>query len=120
MTMLQNSLINEFIVSADDNGFVPLKIFAQKALKRSANDISTFFDPESRFYQDYQQTVILNVKHNVVFTRRYKKNGSLRDRVCDGGVHQDDLLTFITQAQIAIDNNTKKFNEAYKNYYESK
>ncbi|WP_140918525.1 P-loop NTPase family protein [Limnobaculum xujianqingii] len=120
MTMIQNSLMNEFILSADDDGFIPLKVFAQKALKRSANDINTFFDPESRFYQQYLQTVILNVKHNVVFTQRYKKDGSPGARVCEGGVHKDDLLIFILQAQIAIENNTKKFDEVYRDYYELK
>lgn len=112
-----NTLVQEFIVSADDNGFVPLKAFAQKTLKRSANDISTFFDLESRFYSRYQQTIIHNIKHNVVFIKRYKKDGSLRARVCEGGVHQDDLLTFITRAKNEIEENEKRFDAAYKNYY---
>lgn len=117
MPEVPNILMQEFIALADDDGFVPLKVFAQKALKRSANDINTFFDSEGRFYGRYQQTIIHNIKHSVVFTKCYKRDGSFRDRICEGGVHRDDLLTFIIRAKNEIEENEKRFDVAYKNYY---
>lgn len=120
MIKIPSSLLSEFISAVDDEGFVPLKVFSQKMLKRSVNEASTFFDPKGRFYDRYQKTVTHNIRHNVTFTNHFKKNGSLRNRSCEGGVHKDDLVTFIKQAQEAIEENTRNFDAAYKKYYEIK
>lgn len=79
-----------------------------------------FFDPESRFYERYKRTVITGIRHNVVFTNKYKKNGMLRSRNSEGGVHKSDLGKFILAARKSIEEQQKKFDELAQSYLKQK
>lgn len=120
MLNTEGTLLDEIMSQADEAGFIPLKVFSRKLLKRTPNEINTFFDPDSRFYEEYQRTVVCNVRHNVTIKKTYTSSGILRKEVTTGGIYKDDLLTFLIQALKKIDENNQLFDQACINYWSSK
>ena len=120
MLNTEGTLLEEIMSQADEAGFIPLKVFSRKLLKRTPNEINTFFDPNSRFYDEYQRTVICNVRHNVTIKKTYTSTGLLQKEVTTGGIYKDDLLTFLAQALKKIDEHDQLFDQACANYWSSK
>ncbi|WP_336285636.1 hypothetical protein [Citrobacter arsenatis] len=116
----EGALLDEIMSQADEAGFIPLMVFSRKLLKRTPNEINTFFDPDSRFYEEYQRTVVCNIRHNVTIKKTYTSTGILRKQVTTGGIYKDDLLTFLIQALKKIDENNQLFDQACINYWSSK
>lgn len=81
MLNLEGTLLDEIMSQADEAGFIPLKVFSRKILKRTPNEINTFFDPDSRFYEEYQRTVICNVRHNVTIKKPTPAMGSYEKKL---------------------------------------
>lgn len=48
-------MLNEILTQADEVEIIPLKAFSRKLLKRTVNEINTFFDPDNRFREEYQK-----------------------------------------------------------------
>lgn len=111
--------IEELAVHTNADGFVDLRFFAQKIFKLSANDLSTFFDYEGRFYPNYEKH-IKNIKHNVTFTAKYTKDGRFNGRIVSGGVHIQDLSIFIKIATLLINRNSEELEKGYQQYRQSK
>ena len=80
MLNIEGTLLDELMSQADEAGFIPLKVFSRKILKRTPNEINTFFDPDSRFYEEYQRTVICNVRHNVTIKKNLHQQWDLTKR----------------------------------------
>lgn len=76
----EGALLDEIMSQADEAGFIPLMVFSRKLLKRTPNEINTFFDPDSRFYEEHQRTVVCNIRHNVTIKKPTPALGSYENK----------------------------------------
>lgn len=115
--------IQDFISQADENGFVELKIFCNKVFRLNAAAIAASFDEDDRFYND-ERTIKArkNIRHNITFQVKPLKriNPNTPEittfKVHKGGIYKDDLEKFIEQIKISIEENSRLFDEVYKEY----
>lgn len=102
----------ENFFQASEDGFVPLTSFSSEIFELSADDLRSFFDPEDRLYNKYEN-VRQDLRHNVLYT---KNNNGVA--VCVGGIFHEDFSEFIRRTRLAIHANDQRFDQAIQEWRE--
>lgn len=102
----------EKFFQASEDGFVPLTLFSYEIFDLSADDLRSFFDPEDRLYNKYEN-VRQGLRHNVHYT---KNNNCVA--ACVGGIFYEDFSEFIRRTRLAIHANDQTFDQAIQEWRE--
>lgn len=125
--MSKNYDITEFVEQADENGYVPLKVFSSKVFRLNENAIvSSFFElvnPDlyiKNEVKDIQENIRNNIELVEITKKRRGTSETYQVKTIQGGIHKDDLELFIKKAKRAIAINSGKLVESYKEHLKQK
>ncbi len=124
--MSKNYNIIEFIEQADENGYVPLKIFCNKVFRLNENAVASFFEPVNQdlYIKNEVEDIQKNIRNTIQFVEVTKKRrGSAETyqvKIIQGGIYKDDLENFIEKVKKAIAINSEKLIEIYDDHFKTK
>lgn len=119
--------IQDFINLADENGYIPLKVFCNKVFRLNEYAIaSSFFAPINKDLHINKEVedIQKNIRNNIQFVETIKKrrgtNETYKVTTIEGGIFKNDLENFINKTKRAIAINSEKLIEAYDEHFKTK
>lgn len=124
--MNKNYSITEFVEQADENGYVPLKIFCNKVFRLNENAVASFFEPinQNLYIKNEVKDIQENIRNTIQFVEITKKRRGTDEtyqvKIIQGGIYKDDLEIFIEKVKKAIAINSEKLIEIYDDHFKTK